>query len=464
MIGRRQLSVRARSALAAAGAVTLALVLASLALLVVLHDSVETNAVATATTRAHDVASELTTDGSVTSGINLTPAPGDVAFLQVLHAGEVVASSPAVAGFPPLSSVPATAGTAVEVQPDAVGPGEGPFVTVVLGTSDGVDGADTVIVQQSYSEGSETVQDAAQALLVAVPLLVLVVGAITYLLTGRALQPVEQIRRRTAQISDADLDTRIDVPRTGDEIARLAVTLNGMLDRLHDAQQAQVRFVADASHELRSPLAAVRAELDVATRRPQEADWAATAAALRGSTDRMQRLVDDLLVLTRTAESGSTDRDHDVDLDDVVEHVGFDAHAPAGVAVEVHTTPAQVRGNPHELERVVRNLTDNAVRHAAGRVRLSMSVHGAEVTVHVEDDGTGIPPESREVVFERFARLDEGRARSAGGSGLGLAIVQGIVESHGGRVEVGSSPLGGADVVVRLPLRRDPQSSSAATR
>ena len=243
------------------------------------------------------------------------------------------------------------------------GPGDGPYVTVALGV-EGVAGVDTVIVRQSYASGNETVTDAAQAMLVTVPLLVVVVGAITYLLTGRALRPVEQIRARTAQISEADLDTRIDVPATGDEIARLAVTLNGMLDRLHAAQQAQVRFVADASHELRSPLAAARAELDVATRDPEHTDWPATASVLRSSNERMQQLVDDLLVLTRTADSSAPGRDHDVDLDDVVERVGFALRPPDDISVEVSTVPVRVRGNADELVRAVQNLADNAVRHA----------------------------------------------------------------------------------------------------
>ncbi|GIG20786.1 two-component sensor histidine kinase [Cellulomonas chitinilytica] len=451
----RHLSVRARSALAAMGAVTIALVLASLALLVVLHDSVERSAVATATTRAHDLAAEIgadgtTSDGAPVDGIELAPGPGDTVHVQVLAGGEVVGSSPAVAGLPPLTGATPVAGRAVEVPADVVGPGEGPFVTVLLGV-EGAAGADAVVVQQSYAEGAETVLDAAQALLVAVPALVVVVGAMTYVLTGRALRPVEQIRRRSAQIGDTDLGTRIEVPATGDEIARLAVTLNGMLDRLHAAHQAQVRFVADASHELRSPLATVRAELDVALRHPETADWLRTAGAVERSNERMQQLVDDLLVLTRSAEGGAPERDHDVDLDDVVERVGFALRPPPGVRVEVVSQPARVRGNPLELERVVQNLADNAVRHAARHVRLSVAATRDAVEVRVDDDGAGVPEESRELVFERFARLDEGRARAAGGSGLGLAIVRGLVVSHGGTVRIGTSDLGGASFVVQLP-------------
>ncbi|WP_155855984.1 cell wall metabolism sensor histidine kinase WalK [Cellulomonas sp. URHD0024] len=317
---------------------------------------------------------------------------------------------------------------------------------------------------------SDAVQDAAQAMLVGVPLLVLVVGAITYLLTGRALRPVEEMRARTAQIGAADLSTRVDVPTTADEIARLAVTLNGMLDRLHDAHQAQVRFVADASHELRSPLAAARAELDVAARDPAHADWVATTSVLRASNERMQRLVDDLLVLTRTEEH-APGRDRDVDLDEVVERIGFGLRPRRGVVVDVVTEPVRVPGDPEELSRVVQNLADNAVRHAQRRVRLTVTAdpgtpgagtqgaHAPCARIEVADDGSGIAVTDRDLVFDRFVRLDEGRARSAGGSGLGLAIVRGIVGSHGGSVRVGESDLGGASFVVRLP-----QASSSTAR
>ncbi|WP_421733638.1 HAMP domain-containing sensor histidine kinase [Cellulomonas sp.] len=453
-------TVRARSSLVAMAAVALALVLACLGLLVVLHASIARNALAAATTRAHDVATELTTDGAVTDGLNLEPGPGDDAYIQLVGSGTVVAASPEVAGYPPLTTGPAgTDGPEQVSSAEIPGPGEGPYVTVALGV-EGVSGVDTVIVRQSYADGNETVTDAAQAMLVIVPLLVIVVGLVTYLLTGRALRPVEQIRARTAQIGEADLDTRIDVPATGDEIARLAVTLNEMLDRLHAAQQARVRFVADASHELRSPLAAARAELDVAARDPDHADWQATARVLRTSNERMQQLVDDLLVLTRTAEGGAPRSVDDVDLDDVVERVGFALRPPEGVSVEVSTEPVRVHGSLDELVRAVQNLADNAVRHAHGRVRLSVRGADGRAQVEVADDGDGIDVEDRDLVFDRFVRLDEGRARSAGGSGLGLAIVRGIVESHGGTVRVVGSDLGGAAFVVELPRTQ----SSATTR
>jgi signal transduction histidine kinase len=341
-------------------------------------------------------------------------------------------------------------GAAVEVPADLTGPTEGPFITVVLGVS-GVDGADAVLVQQSYAEGYETVLDAAQALLVAVPLLILAVGAMTYVLTGRALRPVEQIRRRASQITDADLGTRIDVPPTGDEVAQLATTLNGMLERLHVASQAQVRFVADASHELRTPLAAVRAELDLASRQGWSPEVMRALSCIGESNERMQRLVEDLLVLTRTSEPSVSHRDGDVDLDDVVEHVGFRLRAAPAITVRVVTTPVRVRGNRNELERVVQNLAENAVRHADHEVRLSVASDDAMAEIRVDDDGPGIPEASRAVVFDRFVRLDEGRARSQGGSGLGLAIVKGIVTSHHGTVSAAASDLGGARLVVRLP-------------
>lgn len=447
---QRARTVRARSALVAMAAVALALVASCCGLLVVLHASVERTALAAATARAREVASELAADGALTADLDLRPRPGDNADIQILGAGSVLAASPRIIGHAPLSTAVVAPGTARRVSSPVVpGPRGGPYVTVAVGLG-GVAGADTVIVREAYAAGNDTVIDAAEAMLVAVPLLVVVVGVVTYLLTGRALRPVELIRARTAQISEADLGSRIDVPATGDEISRLAVTLNDMLDRLHAAHLAQVRFVADASHELRSPLTAARAELDLARRDPGRTDWAATTTALVQSNERMQRLVDDLLVLTRTADSGAPGRDQDVDLDEIVERVGFALHRD-GVAVEVATAPVRVRGNADELSRAVQNLAENAVRHARTRVRLSVGSGVGRARIEVEDDGTGIPEAERELVFDRFVRLDEGRARSAGGSGLGLAIVRGIAESHGGQVRAAVSSLGGAALVFELP-------------
>jgi signal transduction histidine kinase len=445
------MSVRARSAAAATVVVGIALGLSSWGLLAVLRDSVERNAVATATTRAQDVAAELVADGRLTSGVNLAPAPGEQAYLQVVGDGVVRGASPGHSGVPPLVRTAPDPGDAVEVPgPGSDVPVGAPSVTVALGVG-GVEGVDAVVIRQSYAGADETVLDTGQALTLGVPALVVLVGAVTYGLTGWSLAPVEHIRRRAALISASEMDARIDVPATGDEIARLAVTLNEMLDRLHIAHQAQERFVADASHELRSPLAAVRAELDVAARGGRDADWRRAAQVVGLATGRMQALVEDLLVLARTAEPEPALHAQDVDLDDVAETVGFAVRRGTELRVDVRTVPVRVRGHAGDLERLVQNLMDNAVRHAREEVRLTLVVDGGAAVLAVDDDGPGIPEAARAEVFERFVRLDPGRSRGSGGAGLGLAIVRGIVRAHGGTITVADSELGGARFVVRVP-------------
>ncbi|GAA3823864.1 two-component sensor histidine kinase [Cellulomonas soli] len=436
--------MRTRSAAAATAVVTVALVVGAFGLLMVLHGSIVRAAQSTAAVRAEDVAAELVADGSVTSGLNLNPTAGeDEAHVQLLAAGQLVAAS-------------STADQPTADVPDALAPGQvvdlagtGPTVGVALGVG-GVDGVDTVVVWQSYASGQEAVLDVVQALALGVPVLVALVGVTTYLLTGRALRPVEAIRRRSEQISEADDEARIDVPRSGDEIEALARTLNGMLERLHAAHASQLQFVADASHELRSPLAALRAELDVAERSSTN-DWGRTARVVRSSGDRMQRLVEDLLVLTRAEERSATDRSGAVDLDAVVEEVGFGLLVPEGLSVRVDTAPVQVPGSADELHRAVLNLAENASRHARAHVRLTVREAGGSAVVHVDDDGPGIPVGAREEIFARFSRLDTGRARDTGGTGLGLAIVRGIAAAHGGEVHVGDSELGGARFTLTIP-------------
>ena len=440
--------------------VLVALCVAGLAMVGVVRTSVLDSARATAQNRARDVVAELVADGRLTSGVNLEPGPDHATIVSVLNGDTLVAASDPTSGAAIVPTGPASRGTRglawFVSRPSAAAP-----VVVDLPVV-GVAGVDRVRVQQGYAAGSETVADVQQALVVGIPVLVALVGALTYVLAGRALRPVEAIRRRSAQISEADLAARIDVPATGDEIERLAVTLNEMLDRLHRAYETQSTFVADASHELRTPLAAMRAEIDVATRQGGETDWGAAADRLLGVNLRMQAMVDDMLALARAGE-GDVDRGGDVDLDDVVESVGYTARSRSDVAVEVLTTPTRVVGDVAELTRAVQNLVENATRWAQSRVRLSLEHHPGVVVVNVDDDGPGVPRARREEIFERFVRLDEARSREFGGAGLGLAIVRAIAEGHHGSVRCRSSPLGGARLQLTLPASDSPQPS-ASTR
>lgn len=316
---------------------------------------------------------------------------------------------------------------------------------------------ETFVFVAASTEGLErTVRAARNAALIIGPVLVVVVGALVYIMAGRALRPVERIRREVEEISGSDLHRRVPEPGSGDEIEALAVTMNGMLARIeHDAGR-QRRFAADASHELRSPLASMAAQLDVDLAHQDTADWAATATALRAETSRMQTLVDDLLLLARSDDgvaSGPPARARPVALDDLVlDTLARLAPEPRITITTERVGRVDVVGDPTQLGRMVANLVLNARRHARSAVELGLTAAHGRAVFTVDDDGPGIPDADRERVFERFVRLDEARSRDAGGSGLGLALCAQICRSHGGTIAVDASDLGGARLVVTLPL------------
>jgi signal transduction histidine kinase len=229
-----------------------------------------------------------------------------------------------------------------------------------------------------------------------------------------------------------------------------------MLDRLDASQRSQRRFVSDASHELRSPHAVLRQYAEVAEAHPDRVPTADLAATVRSEGARMQDIVESLLLLTRLDERGRAERTEAVDLDDLLLREARRVRAAGAVEVDATgVSGARVQGDPALLGRAVRNVVDNAVRHARSRITLSVRTEGAWCIVHVEDDGSGIPETERERVFERFVRLDEGRSRDAGGSGLGLAIVRNIATVSGGTVAASESPLGGARLTIALPAITD---------
>ncbi len=273
-------------------------------------------------------------------------------------------------------------------------------------------------------------------------------------LVGHTLRPVEAIRAEVADIGGSDLHRRVPVPSGDDEIARLARTMNTMLERVDDAAQAQARFVADASHELRSPLTRIRSELEVDLAHTDRSDLAATHRSVLQETVGLQHLVEDLLLLARTGAGAATATSASaVDLDDIVVSLARRLRADGQVAVDItDVTAVQVRGHAAALTRAVGNLADNAARHATDTVTLTLGERDHSAVLAVSDDGPGIPPEDRERVFERFTRLDEARAAHDGGAGLGLAIARDIVERHGGTLAVDPDHHPGARLVVTLPL------------
>ncbi|MFD1815866.1 sensor histidine kinase [Rhodococcus gannanensis] len=286
-----------------------------------------------------------------------------------------------------------------------------------------------------------------------IPLIVLGTALLSYYFIGRTLKPVNDIRRQVDEISGGDPAQRVPVPDTGDEIATLASTMNAMLDRIDSARTQQMRFVNDASHELNSPLTTLVGLLDLSRSTGRPIDPETVETVMMPEALRLQSMVADLLFLARADESGVPLRLTDVDLDELVAAEVTRLEALGGRTVTARIVAARVRGDEEKLARALRNITDNAVRHADGAVDVTMSVHDGRVRVVVSDDGPGIAEADRERVLERFVRLDDARERTSGGSGLGLAIVTEIVSAHDGNVVVADSPGGGAAVGFDLPVQ-----------
>lgn len=320
----------------------------------------------------------------------------------------------------------------------------------VLVVSEDIEGDQTLVLAVSMDDDAETLATVATLLAIAVPLLLLLVAVTTWLVVGRALRPVERIREEVDGITAERLHQRVPVPETADEIAALATTMNGMLDRLDASATAQRRFVSDASHELRSPLATIRQHAELAQAHPEVTSIGELAEVVSEEGLRLQGIVESLLLLARLDEGAST-LDEAVDLDDIALGEVRRLRA-AGLDVDgtgIHA--ARVHGDPRLLGQLVRNLADNAARHSRGRVAIAVIPSDGYVFVTVEDDGAGVLAEERERIFERFVRLDEARSRDAGGSGLGLAIARGIAASSGGSLTVDDSRWGGARFVLTLP-------------
>ncbi|WP_262704145.1 MULTISPECIES: sensor histidine kinase [Streptomyces] len=435
------LSVRAKAVLAAAGTVAFAIALCMLALVLALQHNLRASADLDARnaavaikgqlgkTRAMPQRAYIVAPGAVTikdaSGRTVTPmSPTDTASqgstgLPKLH------TEPTEPTEPTKPTEPAEPTESVEARQ--------PYKVTVSPSTTSLDSATGLMLRQAAPAAAG---------------LVLFVAGLTWLLVGRALRPVAAMRQEFTEITERDLHRRVPVPRARDEIHRLARTMNATLDRLHRAMTRQRQFVADASHELRSPIAAVRAQLELVLARPSRTDWPdAVHKALR-DTDRLQAVASDLLLLARLDAQEAPPKAA-VDLgalaaEEVRRH-------PGALAMAGGQEAAVVTGSRVQLSRLLTNLADNARRHTRTGVSITVAVQGGMVELAVDDDGPGIPESDRERVFERFTRLDDARARQDGGTGLGLAIANDIAHAHGGTLTVLTSPRGGARLLLRLP-------------
>ena len=335
----------------------------------------------------------------------------------------------------------------------------GEWRVLALPTTGGV-----AVLARSLEARDESLDHLRHELLIFLPLALLAASLGGYALTARALAPVELLRRRAESVNPGE-PSRLPVPPAGDEISRLAQTLNEMLARLQAAVEHERRFVADASHELRTPLALLRTELDLALRRPRSREE--LESALRSAADetqRLSRLAEDLLLIARADQGPLPIRQETVAVDDLLADAAtrFASRASSlGRELRVSESGLHVAADPLRVGQALVNLVDNALTHGAGTVELRAEERGVFVELHVSDEGSGFPPGFRERAFDRFSRADE--ARSGGGSGLGLSIVELVAVAHGGSAGLGDPESGGADAWISLPLARErsqqPQSA-----
>ncbi len=314
-------------------------------------------------------------------------------------------------------------------------------------------GQSRVIVASKLERVGDTVDQARALLVVGLPLIALTGTALLWFVVGRALGPVDRMRRDAEAIAElsragAGRDQRVHDPETKDELGRLASTLNHMLAQL-DANAAVLRrFVSDSSHEIRSPITNIRARIETA--RPEE--WSEARADVIGEVERIERIIDDLTYLARSDEGRVERASERIELDELLFAEMSRLQRSGSVAVDgSEIEPIVISGDRGQIERAIRNLVDNAERHASAKIRLAVTMLDGSAVIEIDDDGPGIPVDERIRVFERFVRLDESRQRASGGTGLGLAIVTEIVAHQGGEVSVETAPLGGSRLRLILP-------------
>jgi signal transduction histidine kinase len=365
--------------------------------------------------------------------------------------GEVIAQGGAM--FPLESPVPASIGTTVDVSllVEERKPNETERERMELRIASAETTAGDVVLAGSELETiDQMVRGLAKLFALAVPVMVVIVGALAWFITGRALQPVAAIRTQAEAISGMTLTERVPVPDSHDEIGDLAVTVNQMLDRLERHDRAIRQFSSDASHELKSPVANIRAMVE--TRSSTDPTWGVARQSLVNETNRLGNLVDNLLFLASHQDGDRPQERNTVQLDELIFAEAELISETTQLRVDLSTIePAAVEGSTADLSRLLRNLVDNAARHADERIALSLQTTPEGVRLSIADDGDGVVEQDREKIFERFTRLDEARTRDDGGTGLGLSIVAQVAQAHGASINVGDAVLGGAVFTVSFP-------------
>jgi len=320
------------------------------------------------------------------------------------------------------------------------------------------DGGQIVLSAAAYTEVRDSMTALSRALLVGTPLLLLLLAGATWLVVGSTLRPIAALRRGAQMVTATGKATELPVPEARDEVLTLAITLNDMLARLDAAGRRQRSLVSDTAHELRSPIASIRAQLEVALDHPEQQDWNQTGRDVLADTLRLSRLAEDLLVLARLDEyQPRTGAGRPVDLTALITEEAERSTGGRVPVTAIATGPCAVTGDEEGLRRLLRNLIDNALLYAKSGVEVTARCEAGEAVLTVSDDGPRIPSADRERAFDRFVRLDDARSRDeteTGGAGLGLAIVRAIARTHGGSAHLeGAAP--GLRAVVRLPAAPD---------
>ena len=455
------LGISARSAAVSAIVVLLALTFAGAGLDAILYRSLLAGVDDAAAGRVRDIAEALQSDSLNDLDSALLTTDQRVVAIQVIAPdGKVVKRS---GSAPQTALLPITAfdSNLRRGMPDDAVPRDDMRVS---GQRVNTPSGDYTVLVGGGSEAVEaTARTVALLLACGAPIIIAVAAAASYWLVRRSLQSVDAIRSRVAEISTSDLAERVPVPNSRDEIAALAVTMNEMLARIEAGHRARQRFLGDASHELRSPLATIISGLEVAEAHPELLDAELAINTLLPEAQRMRTLIEDLLLLARADEQSLVLHKQDVALDDLAEAEAARARREVGCTIHADICPTRVSGDPAAMSRMIRNLVDNAVRHAKSRVDIAVGSRDGSAILTVSDDGSGIAPGERARVFGRFVRLDPDRARSGGGTGLGLAIVAEVVAAHGGTVTIDDRPGGGTKMIVVLPRDANRIAGSAET-
>jgi signal transduction histidine kinase len=440
----RRLGLRARLTLAATAVLAVGLTAGGLMLLAIVRSSLLSALDQGAMQSAREVVA-LVDAGRLSAPV---PVGGPTKLVQVVDGrGRVRAASAGADRLVPLLRPGELGDPSPRFLPeDRTGPYGSPLRVVAVPAGPPGD-PQTVVVAVGAGGVLDSLEVVRTAVVTGFPVLLALLAVLSWLVVGLALRPVEALRTGAAEITGAGTGRRLPVPGAHDEIHRLALTLNDMIERLERARRRQRVFVADAAHELRSPLASLRTQLEVAERRVARGGAPVTAGALAdlvADTERLSRLVDDLLLLARVDDTGAgVVRFAPVDVSALVRDMaGRYAGQRVPVVVNRRVDGLRVSGDADQLRRVLGNLLDNAVRHAARRVEVSAAADGAELVLVVADDGAGIRAGDREQAFARFTRLDDGRGPDEGGTGLGLAIVRELVRAHGGTVRLEDAGLG----------------------